>query len=131
MLTDMQLKLLSTNNISTKCCSPTYLSTSKFRQVAQFFGNAVRTIDIRRLEDKEGKTVDISTIPDEEVVLLTPKYKLFKRKESKLDPTLKKYIIHLMSTRSFPCPVIRKDRYNPSKTRRLQKTTTCSTVFPH
>jgi hypothetical protein len=119
MLNDEKLKLHLTSDIHTVWYSPTYLSTSKSRKVADMYGNALIIIDIENSNDRTEKAVDISelsAIPDEEEVLLTPKYLLSKVKHSEFDPILKKHIIYLTSIHSSISPVI-SNRYNYRKTK--------------
>jgi hypothetical protein len=125
MLNDEKRKLHLTSDIHTVWYSPTYLSTSKSRQIAEMYGNVLIIIDIEKsINDRTEKAVDISelsAIPDEEEVLLTPKYLLSKVKHSEFDPILKKNIIYLTSTHSSISPVIRSDGYNHRKTKQKLK----------
>ena len=103
VLSEMQLKLHLANDLNTMWYSPTFLSASKSRKVAEVFGNVLMIIHIQQSDDNNGKAVDISglsAVPDEEEVLLTPNYRLFKMKQPEFNPILEKIIIYLASTRS-------------------------------
>jgi len=123
-LDDERLKLYLTNDIDTPWYSPTYLSTSKSREVAEIYGNALFIINIQKSDRSTEKAVDISelsAIPDDEEVLLTPKYLLSKMKQPEFDPILKKHIIYLTSTNSSIIPVIQNNRYDYRGTKRKQE----------
>jgi hypothetical protein len=120
-LDDERLKLYLTNDIDTPWYSPTYLSTSKSRKVAELFGNVLFIISIQKSEDSTEKAVDISEvsdIPAEEEILLTPKYLLFKEKHPEFDPNINKHIIYLTSTHPSVSPVIQSARYDYRKPKR-------------
>ena len=106
-LDDEKLKFYLTADTDTEWHSLSYLSTSKSRQVAELFGNVLIIIDIQNSSNDTGKAVDISklsSIPDEEEVLLTPRYKLFKMKQHEFDPINKKPIIYFTSAHPFRFP---------------------------
>jgi hypothetical protein len=112
---DGKLKLHLTSDINTIWYSPTYLSTSKSRQVAELYGNVLIIIDIRELSGTKGKGIDISgisAIPDEEEVLLTPRYELIQLRQSEYDPILKKHLIYLTSASPSVSPSIQNNQYD-------------------
>jgi hypothetical protein len=115
LLNDEKLKLYLTNDIDSQWYSPTYLSTSKSRKIAEIYGNVLFIINIQKSDKSTEKAVDISelsAIPDEEEILLTPKYLLFKEKHPEFDSKINKHIIYLTSTNPSVSPVTRSASYN-------------------
>jgi hypothetical protein len=138
VLSEMQIKLHLTKDLDTTWYSPTFLSTSKSRQIAEIFGNVLMIINIQESDDNKRKAVDIShlsAVPDEEEVLLTPKYTLFKMKQAEFNPILEKIIIYLSSTRSSVSSIIHNDQH-AYRTNKCQPThkdlerVTCSFTWP-
>jgi hypothetical protein len=121
MLNDERLKLHVGSDYYTAWYSNTYLSTSKCRQVAEMFGNTLMIIEIDEVSDNKGKSVDVSELsvfPEEEEVLLTPEYMLFKVKQPEFDSNLNKHIIYLTSTLSSVYSSIVKDENVRRQSRR-------------
>jgi hypothetical protein len=134
VLSEMQLKLHLANDLNTMWYSPTFLSASKSRKIAEVFGNVLMIINIQQSDDNNGKAVDISdlsAVPDEEEVLLTPNYRLFKMKQPEFNAILEKIIIYLASTRSS----ISQDDDRSHRSTRLQRdlsdqgSDTCSSTW--